>query len=412
MTWQRLVWALLTLPLVALADDSTTASLNRAVAFFEARLAHDPDDFNAANQLCDRLMRRHRWTGHLADLRRAGEVAEQSFKSAGPRFNPGGLAARGEVALAMHRFAEARDIAVELEPWMSDKPFPAQLLGDAQLELGNLKEAEAAYALMATRTDLDAGIEARLGRLAWMRGQIAEAREHFEGAVQWARALPEASPETAVWALVQWGELNFKTGNWEAAAAAYQEAQDLAPEQWSVLDHLAELRGAQGKDDEAVALYQRAAERSQRAEVWQALGDYQSFVRRPEQAAAAYERALAGYLASIAAGEVLYVHHLAGFYADSKEDPPEAVKWAQRDLELRPSAYAWDALAWAQYRHEDLEEAQRSAGSALAHGLADPHVLYHAAMIAISTGKIADGQALLKRSAAVNPHFNAFHAHR
>jgi hypothetical protein len=108
----------------------------------------------------------------------------------------------------------------------------------------------------------------------------------------------------------------------------------------------------------------------------------------------------------------LYVHHLAGFYADSKEDPAAALKWAQRDLELRQSAYAWDALAWAQYRHGNIEDAQRSAASALVDGLADPHVLYHAAMINISAGKIGDGQALLKRSAMVNPRFNAFHAHR
>ena len=34
-------------------------------------------------------------------------------------------------------------------------------------------------------------------------------------------------------------------------------------------------------------------------------------------------------------GEVHFIHHLAGFYADAREDGAQAVKWARQDFALR-----------------------------------------------------------------------------
>jgi hypothetical protein len=73
---------LLALSGIALANDGVTQRLNRSAEFLEARLKSDPEDFIAANRLCDTLLRRSRWTGRLDDWRRAGEVAELSLKSA------------------------------------------------------------------------------------------------------------------------------------------------------------------------------------------------------------------------------------------------------------------------------------------------------------------------------------------
>jgi tetratricopeptide (TPR) repeat protein len=381
------------------------------VVFLEKRFADDPDDFIAANQLVDRLLKRYRWLGRLEDLRRADRVAELSLKAMAAELNTGGLAGRIQTAQAMHRFVEARDLARQLETLLPGKALPPQLLGDALLELGDLDGAAKAYAQMLERTESDPSMEGRLARVAWLRGDLKAAGERLDTALQMARDSSSSSTPLP-WALLRRGEHAFRTGDWKTAEKLFTEAIETSPGDWNLLGHLGELRAAQGRDAEAVDLFTRAATATDRPELWQALGDYHAFAKRPAEAASAYEKALAGYRDSLERGEVLYVHHLAGFYADSQPNAEEAVKWARRDLELRQSAHAWDALAWALYQNNDLPAALDAAKKSLASGLADSHVLYHAGMIQLSNGAIAEGQALLKRCAEINPYFSNFHVHR
>jgi hypothetical protein len=66
---------------------------------------------------------------------------------------------------------------------------------------------------------------------------------------------------------------------------------------------------------------------------------------------------------------VLYYHHLAGLYADSLNEPEKAVEWARKDLALRQNIYAWDALAWAEYRNGNFAEARKACGEAMRTGV-------------------------------------------
>jgi len=403
-------FALLTLPISALANDAVSERLNRAVDFLEARFKSDAKDFIAANRLVDALLRRSRWTGRLDDLRRASEVAEASLKAASADFNSGGLVAKAQCAMAQHRFDETRNLARQVEALMPGKPLPLQLLGDASMEIGDLDEAAKAFDQLAELTGSSVGTEARSARLAWMHGKLEEWHEHLDQALALARQTGD--PETLTWALVQRGESAFRCGDFTNAEKHYEEALKLAPAYWSALEHMAELRGAQGSDDEAAAMFTKAAEQTDRPEIWQALGDLHLFKRRDAEAKSAHDRALAGYQASIDRGETLYVHHLAGFYSDSQENAQEAVKWARRDLEMRKCASAWDTLAWALSKSGDFAGALEVARKAIATGLADPHVLQHAGLIFLSSGEVPEGQRLLKRCAEINPHFTGFHIHR
>ena len=49
--------------------------------------------------------------------------------------------------------------------------------------------------------------------------------------------------------------------------------------------------------------------------------------------------------------------HLALFFADHKLQPALAVRIAREDLERRQDIYAWDTLAWALCRNDELDEA-------------------------------------------------------
>ena len=383
-----------------------------AVHFFERRVKADPEDFIAWNRLGDLALVRYQETGKLAWFRRAAEAAGFSLKIVAPELNPAGLFLQARVDLSGHRFAQARDRARQLRILQPASTHALAIFADATLEFGDLGEAVRSIGELAEIDPRSVTAESRLGRLALQQGCHEKAREHFSAALTAAEDMEPPLQSAIAWCHLQLGELEFRTGRWSEAESAYQAALRTVPGWWSARDHLAELHAAQGRDAEAVEYFTAAATATDRPEIWQALGDYQAFKQRAAEAKAAHDRALSGYQASVERGEVLYVHHLAGFFSDSREDPEQAVKWARRDLELRQSASAWDALAWALHKRGDHAAALEAAQKALTNGIADTHLLYHAAMIHMSAGELAEGARILKRCAEINPRFNTFHTHR
>src|SRR5205814_9090181 len=136
--------------------------------------------------------------------------------------------------------------------------------------------------------------------------------------------------------------------------------------------------------------------------LWQALGDVYAAMGKPADAATWHARARDTYLKNIQEGNSHYFHHLAGFFSDTEENPVEALKWARKDLELRHSAAAKDALAWALYRAGEFEAAANAAREALNNGSKDAHILFHAGMIFLAAGDAVRGTGFLAAAARIN----------
>jgi tetratricopeptide (TPR) repeat protein len=395
---------LLTAPCFAATPD--------AVAFLEARVARDPDDFVAWNQLGDRYLGLLRTTGDDLYLGKAAKAAESSLRSIPVPENMGALALRARVALAGHRFAQAKQDAAELVKLQPSKVGPRLILFDALLEYGDYEEAGKLVDLLGREEASAADLESRYARLALVEGRLDDARDHYTNGLAAARALGTPSPDLVSWYCLQLGQLAYRRGDWETAARLYREAATISPSDPAPKDYLAELLAAEGKNAEAIAIYHELIAKGARPHLMQALGDVCKADGKPVEAAEWYDRALAKYMESIQRGEVHYQHHLAGFYTDSRPDAKEAVKWARKDLELRKSIQAWDALAWALYQAGDLAEARSAAEKALATGTADTHILQHAGEIYMAAGDISQGKAFLAKAAEVNPQYKAFHVHR
>lgn len=378
----------------------------------ESRVKANPADFVAWNKLADAELRLLSATGDLAHLARAAEAVEQSLKTATPEFNHGSLAMRARVELAAHRFKEAQRDAEQLRALMPDSGYPLGLLGDALLNLGEYAAVERVWNDMRKIDKSGLAIEPRLAQLDLIHGRIDRMRERLAETLELARKLRPEAPDLVAQCNVQLGEIAFRSGDWDKAEKQYQAALSAQPDYYAALDHLAELRGAQGRLEEAVALYTLLVERVPRPEFMQALGDLYLFAGRASEAEPWYDRALAAYVASVEHGEALYFHHLAGFYADSINDAKKAVECARRDLTLRHTIQAYDALAWALYKAGKIEEARDAISKALATGTHDAHILYHAGTIFMRAGDVAGGAAKLQEALAVNPRYNAFHVHR
>jgi tetratricopeptide (TPR) repeat protein len=397
---------------LAVVHAGTQAARTReTLGSLESLVKANPDDFVAWNKIADAHLRLLSSTGLFAHLTIASEAVEKSLKLANPEFNRGGLAMRARIELGSHRFSEARQSAEQLRRLMQDETYALQLLGDALFNLGDYSEAERAWNKVLSAGN-ELAMEPRLSQLDWVQGNAPRARQRLENALQSAEKNAPEFPEVAAWCHVQIGELAFKLGDWEAAESHYKDALLKQPDYYAGLDHLAELRGAEGKIDEAVALYTRVIERVERPEFLQALGDLYLFAARADEAKPWHDRALAGYVASVKRGEILYLHHLASFYSDSVNQPEEAIPLARRDLTLRHSIQAYDALAWALFRAGKKEEALELTAKALATGAPEAHILYHAGMIRMGSGDVPGGRATLQRALEANPRFNTFHVHR
>ena len=387
-------------------------NLERAQGFLEDRVRADPDDIIAQNRLAEIYLRRLNDNGDYEWLRRAREAARRSLASVPAEQNATGLFMQAQVEYESHHFAAARDLASALTKIEPGKSRGFALLGDAALEYGDLDQAATAYEEMGKRGARLVEMESRLGGLAVARGEHDSARMHFEKAVGAARDSSPISEEIIAGCLVQAGELEFDTGNWEEAEKKYQAALAVRPADIGALVHLAELRAAQEKYPESISLYEKAISRKPRPEFWHALADVYAAAGRVEDADAWRAQTREAYLKNAAEGNAHYFHHLAEFFSDTERNPDEALKWARRDAELRHTAAVEDALAWALYRGGDFAEAMAVAKKILARPGKNAEILAHAGTIFLAAGDSARGKELLAEAARVNPRHNSLHVHR
>ena len=384
----------------------------RVRRFLEDRIRVDPDDIIAQNRLAEIYLQRLSENGAYEWLSRAREAVRRSLASVPDEQNATGLFLQARVEYESHHFAAARDGALRLTKIEPGKSRGYALLGDALLEFGDLDDAAAAYAELEKRSRDPIELESRLARLDLVRGEYEGAQTHFEKALQTARAASLPNPEVVAWCLVQLGQLSFNTGHWDAAEKHYQSALTEQPSNFTAQEHLAELRAARDQYDESVGIYHQVIERTARPEFSQALGDVYAAMGKLPEAARWHADARDAYVKNANEGNAHYFHHLAGYFADVEEKPAEAVKWARRDLELRHTAAAEDALSWALYRGSQFAEAAAIAKRILARGTKDAHILAHAGMIFLAAGEPAHGKEILAEAGRINPRHNSFHVHR
>jgi len=394
---------LLVLGLAAANSFAAATPESPTLRFLEERVKSDPLDSVAQNRLATVCVTQMRESGDLAWLDRAAQAARASLAAVPAAQNPSGLAALALVEFEFHHFRESLALAQQAYGIDPRNDGALATAGDAQLELGNYAEAEKIYAQLTT-DETSPSLRARLARLAELQGDNQKAIGLLRQNV--------GVPGETIWYRVRLGEIYFRTGDSEKAAGQYDAAQKLNPESFLVLEHLAELRAAQGRFDEAIALYQKVIARVPRAEFIQALGDVYEFMNKPDDAKPWHDRAREAYLKSVGQGNAHYFHHLAGFYCDAQENPAEALRWARKDLEVRHSIYAHDALAWALYKNGEFAGAAEEMNRALALGTQDAHLLFHAGMIYSRAGELDRGRNFLKQALTVNPRYNSFHVHR
>ena len=378
------------------------AHVRDEVAFWAGRSAADPADIVAAVKLAEADAAAARLTGDITAYTRALAAADGAL-AVQPRYVPA-QSARATALVALHRFAEARDLARVILGGDPTNTAAAGVLGDASLELGDLGGAGGAYQVLRLADGGSASL-VRDGRLAFVRGDPGGAVAADRAAVAAARG-DEALEGTALgFYHVTLGETLLATGDVAGARAAFEDALAARPELPAALAGIArldafasDLDGAIEALDAALAAIPSPDWLARRADLLVLRG------ADGDAAAAAADRATIDAIASLAgeAGSV-YDRGLSIYLSDHRLDPQRAVRLARDELTARGDVYGHDTLAWALVNAGDSAGAEAPMRSALAAGTQDARLWYHAGVIAAENGRAAEARAFLADALELGP---------
>ena len=377
------------------------APVSRAVADIErlqAAVAADPEDAASERDLGLALIQRIRETAD-ASLYAPATAALETAR----RLTPDDafvLVGLGGIQLGKHEFAGALVTGRAAVARSPNLATAHAVVVDALVELGRYDEADAAASeMLGIATDLST--LSRASYLAELRGNLGVALT----AIRRAAGSPGLPPENVAFADALLGNLLVYTGDPDGAADAYARALVLVPAHAPSLAGEARLAVAAGRFDDAIALYQRAADILPLPEYVIALAETQIAAGQRDAAARNLKLAEAEIGLFRASGVVVDLD-LALFEADHG-DPMAALRYAQAAYDATPTVRAADALGWALHRLGRDREAERRAREALRLGSRDPLFRYHAGAIEAAAGKRGAARRDLRLALDTDAGFSA-----
>ncbi len=397
------VLLLMLMAALAAAAQTTTVSAGappspaeRSMAQANRLIEKNPRNFEAYNALALALSRRARETSDVIFYAQAEETLKKSFE-----ISPGNV--DGErihvwLLLGKHEFAAAREEARKLNQKMPDHVMVYGFLTDANIELGNYKEAEDSAQLML---DLRPGNLPGLTRGAYLRELFGDLDGSVELMNMAYQSTPPSEAEDRAWILSQIGHLQLMSGKITEADNTLQQALALFPGYHYALGNLAQVRIEQTRYEDAVNVLQQRYDSAQHAENLYDLAEALELAGHRDQAQKAFAQfETKSRLESVRADNSN--RELIFYYADHAHLPAKALEVAQAEYARRHDVFTLDAYAWALHVNGRDAEARTQIAAGLAVGIRDAKMFRHAGEIALNTGDRGAAEQYLFDSAKMN----------
>jgi tetratricopeptide (TPR) repeat protein len=356
-----------------------------------------PQRFQNYNQLAMALARRARETAEVSLYAQADGVLDKSFA-----ISPGNLEGqkvKAWILLGKHEYQEALAIATSANKLWPDDVVVYGYIADAQIALGNYSAAEEAAQWM---------LDIRPGNVPGMQrgADLREIYGDIDGASEMLNsALVQTAPnETAdrSWLLTRLGHLQLMAGHLAEADKYLQQAQAAFPNYHYTLEILAELRRAQGQYAEAAELL---GQRYQLAPL--ADHAYSLAVALDREGQHKYADLMYAEFEQKARREIDQPDNanpeLIFFYTDHAGKPAEALRIATIEFSKHQDVYTRDAYAWALAANGQAAEARTQIEAALAVGIRDSQLFFHAGSIAMQGNDARSAVLYFKKALDLNP---------
>jgi len=383
-----------------------TTLLHAEIAFYEDRLARNPDGALDRAGLADAYLKEARVTGDV----RWYLLAEQTARASLARLafnNDGAVLALARVAEARHDFAEALRLARRAGP--ADETLP--ILVTSSLATGDVPAASrAARALLAADPSLRAYTLRALVEAA--EGRDGQAEADFQHAL--ALEEPEETA-SSTWARSLYGRFLYQHGRFDEARALFTEALHILPQYPLALTDLAVLDLRQGRYEAAVDHLSRVVTVTRDAPnvydhvVLRGIAQARDLEGRHADATSFWLDAEARLRQDAASGAYGHRRELARLLLTRGRpgDLSAALALMRQELVVRRDADTLDTMAWALARAGRWQEAQQTERAAMRWGVRDARYFYRAAAIARALGDASGAGAYLRLAHTVDSTFDA-----
>lgn len=386
----------------------------RQIKSAQAKITRNPNDARGYAALGAAHYQRARETGDVSDFELAEQALNKSLELVSGDFSADeALGTMAEVCMGEHRFADALTYSQKALSLGSGDVSPFGIVGDAYADMREYEKAAGAYERLTPRDMVLSphatyARDSRIAYLKFITGDTPQAIRMMKLAV--AEGIESRLPsENLAWLYFELGEFYSQDGNVAAADAAYLAALTTHPGDYRALAALGKLRGNQGRYSEAISLYEKAIAIVPMPVFVAELGDL--YAKSGNQSEADKQYKLVEYIGLLGhINQVLHNRDLALFYADHNIKLAEALELAQKEFEVRHDIYTWDALGWALYKNGRYVDAAKAIDKALQFETRDSLLLYHAGVIAQSTGNTERARTSLKAALQINPHFHLLFA--
>jgi len=388
----------------AIAELSEWDYVQKTVKELTGKMERNPADHKSSIYLALIYMQEARITGehpyyYPAALKILDHVIAQKPEKKQLHFQA--LVSQASVYLSQHEFEKALEVSKEA---LAIEDHDAQVYGalcDANVELGNYKEAvKMADKMVSIRPDLRS--YSRVSYLRELHGDYKGAIEAMKLAV--SAGLP--GDEATAWSRITLGDLYRNYGDVKNAEIEYKKTLQERPNYAFATAGLAKIEISKGDYTAAKKLLNQATEVIPEFSFYQTLAEVNQMEGNTGEV-----RKLNGELIEMLQEDQESGHNmdleLADIYLTLNNNPEKALTYAERAYKERPNNITVNqAMAKIYYKKGDFEAAAKHINIALQTNFKDPELLCLAGLVKHKTGSKTDGIYLIQESMALNPQMN------
>lgn len=378
----------------------TTSASDAEIAAAQKVIEKLPDAPNGYSKLAVAYIRRARETGDFSLNANAQTAIDRALEIDPQNYDAQKL--KASLLLTFHRFAEALEAGKKLQTVNPQDAFIYGVLTDANVELGNYKEAvEAVQKMVDTRPNMES--YARVAQVRSLHGDSIGAIEAFSLA---SRVADPQDKEAQSWCLVFLGYEYLKVGRFAEAEKQIDAALKILPDYHLALAAKGHARAAAGDYENAIKFFSQTQTRVPTTEVVIALGDVYTKTGNQDKAAEQYK--LAEFIEQKLGN--LDQRRLALLWADQNIKLDEALLIATREYAASKDVYTADIYAWCLYKKGNLSAAKTAITEAMRLKTKNALFLYHAGMIEKGLGNNKAAADYLQKALQLNPAFDVLQA--
>jgi tetratricopeptide (TPR) repeat protein len=377
-------------------NSAATAATNPQIEAAQKLIDKNPKMSNGYNTLAVAYVRAARETGDFSLNSKAETAVNRALEIEPENLNSQKI--KTSLMLTFHRFEEALQSATRLQPKSPQDAFFYGVMTDANVELGNYKEAiDAAQKMVDLRPNMES--YARVSYVRSLHGDSGGAIEAMRTAAQSASPMEK---EPKAWCLVHLGDEYFKVGNYAEAEKQYDTALQVFPNYHFGLAGKGRARAAQNDFESAIKFLTESNNRVPNVENVIFLGDVYAKTGKSDEASKQYE--LAQFIEQQFGN--LDQRRLALLWADRDTKLDEALAIAAREHQARKDIFTADIYAWCLYKKGRFQEAKSVINEAMRLKTKDAGIFYHAGMIEKSLGNKKAAADYLQKAVQLNPAFD------